>query len=173
MSESFRQKTARRLIVRYAEPKDLDSIFEIIRDRRREFQKMGQEYRDVSDEEKALWQSGIHESGTVILVVELGGKVVGHTHFGVNPQYAEDAAYVFSLTVLTEHRRKGFGRALLVSGISESEVALKAKMVILHVAMPNHARELYLKSGFFQEGEPFQSTWIGKPVLRIKMIKQL
>ena len=170
---TFPVKGGKDAVVRYAELKDLDSIFEIIRDRRREFEKMGQDYREVSEEEMAIWRAGIHKSGVVILVVELGGKVVGHTHFGMNQQYAENAAYVYSLTVLAKHRRKGLGRALLLSGTSESEVALKAKIAVLHVAMTNPARKLYLKSGFLQEGEPFQSTWLGKPVLRIKMVKHL
>lgn len=158
--------------VRHAREADLESIFEIIRDRKMEFAKQGQKYAELTEEEKVTWLPEIKRPETLVVVVQANGKVVGHTNLGQRPNYPHDCAYVFSLTVLSNYRRRGLGRILLASALYEAKEILKAKTASLCVAEPNPARFLYENLGFRYDGE-FQGEWIGRQVKRFLMSKQL
>lgn len=159
--------------VRHAEFSDLEAIFNIIRDRRREFEKMGKPYMEITEEEKASWVPEIEDSKRLVLVAEINGQVVGHTNIGKRANTDGDTVFVFSITVLSKYRQNGLGRALLVSGIWEAEDFLHASAIGLCVAEPNFAKALYESCGFKQVGEPFDGVWIGKPVRRLNMLKHL
>lgn len=172
----FPMKNGKEAIVRRAEESDLEDIFEVIRDRRRVFARKSEKYKyvELNEEDKKSWLTEIQRPEALVLVVEVNGKVRGHINLGRHPKYDADTAYVCSITVMEEYRNKGLGRALLLSGISEAEVALKVKSIALRVAEPNvNAVKLYFSCGFQQVGEPFIGEWCNEPCSRLNMVKHL
>lgn len=84
--------------------------------------------------------------GMTCYLVEKDGEIIGK----VNLQLAAKLGAIFGLGVLPEHRRKGFGRALLLMAIEKLKQA-SAKEIMLQVAAENaNALNLYKSCGFVE-----------------------
>ncbi|CAM4034697.1 GNAT family N-acetyltransferase [Mesobacillus thioparans] len=82
--------------------------------------------------------------GMTSYLVEKDGQVIGK----VNLQLTSKLGAIFGLGVLPEHRRKGYGRALLLLAIGNLKEA-KAQEIMLQVAADNsNALTLYKSCGF-------------------------
>jgi len=165
-------KSGTEAVVQYVRPRDLEPIFAIIRDRRRELASMGQRYIDLNSEDKAEWALQIQKPESLILVAEVNKKVAGYIGLAPNPKGEEPGTtWVYALMVLAAQRRQGIGRALLESALSEAKHNRGLSSVMLCVAEPNFAKNLYESCGFVQVGEPFQGEWAGRPARRFIMVK--
>ena len=163
-------------IVRYATEDDLKDIFAIIQDRRFERSlREGEKMRILTNAEKATWLPEIQNPGKIVLVVETNNIVCGLIDIGKHSNCGDDTALVYSIAVLTSHRNKKLGRALLVCGIQEATDQLKVHSVELWATLQNiHAVNLYRSLGFQQKGEilPNATKWNRQPADRINMVKQ-
>ena len=82
--------------------------------------------------------------GMTSYLVEKEGQIIGK----VNLQLTSKLGAIFGLGVLPEHRRKGYGRALLLLAIEKLKEA-NAKEIMLQVAAENsNALNLYKSCGF-------------------------
>ncbi|OAH63747.1 hypothetical protein AYJ66_17305 [Dietzia cinnamea] len=82
--------------------------------------------------------------GMTSYLVEKDGQIIGK----VNLQLTSKLGAIFGLGVLPEHRRKGYGRALLLLAIEKLKEA-NAKEIMLQVAAENsNALKLYQSCGF-------------------------
>lgn len=165
-------KNGTEAIVQYARPRDLEAIFAIIRDRRRELASMGQRFVDLNSEDKAEWARQFQKPESLILVAQVNRKVVGYIGLAPNPKGEEPGTtWIYSVAVLVAFRQQGVARALLESALSEAEHSRGLSSVMLCVAEPNFAKNLYESCGFVQVGEPFQGEWAGRPARRFIMVK--
>nr|WP_251027732.1 GNAT family N-acetyltransferase [Bacillus sp. ISL-41] len=114
------------------------------------------EEEEFSSEENILPEEGEFRSEDMILpeeeerrgmtsyLVEKDGQIIGK----VNLQLTTKLGAIFGLGVLPEHRRKGYGRALLLLAIEKLKEA-NAKEIMLQVAAENsNALNLYKSCGF-------------------------
>lgn len=84
--------------------------------------------------------------GMTCYLVEKDGEIIGK----VNLQLTSKLGAIFGLGVLPEHRRKGYGRALLLMAIEKLKEA-NAKEIMLQVAAENaNALNLYKSCGFVE-----------------------
>lgn len=84
--------------------------------------------------------------GMTCYLVEKDGEIVGK----VNLQLTSKVGAIFGLGVLPEHRRKGYGRGLLLLAIEKLKEA-EAKEIMLQVAAENaNALNLYKSCGFVE-----------------------
>ncbi|WP_226678448.1 GNAT family N-acetyltransferase [Mesobacillus jeotgali] len=82
--------------------------------------------------------------GMTSYLVEIEGQIIGK----VNLQLTSKLGAIFGLGVLPEHRRKGYGRALLLLAIKKLKEA-HAREIMLQVAAENsNALTLYKSCGF-------------------------
>jgi ribosomal protein S18 acetylase RimI-like enzyme len=82
--------------------------------------------------------------GMTCYLVEKDGEIIGK----VNLQLTSKLGAIFGLGVLPEHRRKGYGRSLLLMAIEKLKEA-NAKDIMLQVAAENaNALNLYKSCGF-------------------------
>ncbi|MEH7883775.1 GNAT family N-acetyltransferase [Bacillus sp. JJ1609] len=82
--------------------------------------------------------------GMTCYLVEKDGEIIGK----VNLQVTSKIGAIFGLGVLPEHRRKGYGRSLLLMAIEKLKEA-NAKDIMLQVAAENaNALNLYKSCGF-------------------------
>jgi ribosomal protein S18 acetylase RimI-like enzyme len=82
--------------------------------------------------------------GMTCYLVEKDGEIIGK----VNLQLTSKLGAIFGLGVLPEHRRKGYGRALLLMAIEKLKEA-NAQEIMLQVAAENaNALNLYKSCGF-------------------------
>ena len=82
--------------------------------------------------------------GMTSYLVEKEGQVIGK----VNLQLTSKLGAIFGLGVLPKHRRKGYGRALLLLAIEQLKEA-NAQEIMLQVAAENaNALNLYKSCGF-------------------------
>lgn len=84
--------------------------------------------------------------GMTCYLVEKDGEIIGK----VNLQLTSKLGAIFGLGVLPEHRRKGYGRALLLMAIEKLKEA-GAQEIMLQVAAENaNALNLYKSCGFVE-----------------------
>ncbi|RSD28412.1 GNAT family N-acetyltransferase [Mesobacillus subterraneus] len=84
--------------------------------------------------------------GMTSYLAEKDGEIIGK----VNLQLTSKLGAIFGLGVLPEHRRKGYGRALLLMAIEKLKEA-NAKEIMLQVAAENsNALNLYQSCGFVE-----------------------
>ncbi|PLR94612.1 GNAT family N-acetyltransferase [Bacillus sp. T33-2] len=84
--------------------------------------------------------------GMTAYLAEMDGQIVGK----VNLQLTSKLGAIFGLGVLPEHRRKGFGREILLMGVGKLKEA-NAKEIMLQVAAENsNALNLYKSCGFVE-----------------------
>jgi ribosomal protein S18 acetylase RimI-like enzyme len=84
--------------------------------------------------------------GMTSYLVEKDGQIIGK----VNLQLTSKLGAIFGLGVLPEHRRKGYGRALLLMAIEKLKEA-NAQEIMLQVAAENsNALNLYKSCGFVE-----------------------
>nr|WP_286182856.1 GNAT family N-acetyltransferase [Bacillus sp. ISL-55] len=84
--------------------------------------------------------------GMTSYLVEKEGVIIGK----VNLQLTAKLGAIFGLGVLPEHRRKGYGRALLLLAIEKLKEA-NAQEIMLQVAAENaNALNLYKSCGFVE-----------------------
>ncbi|WP_226647215.1 GNAT family N-acetyltransferase [Mesobacillus subterraneus] len=104
----------------------------------------------VLSEEEEISSDGMilpeeeEKRGMTSYLVEKEGQIIGK----VNLQLTSKLGAIFGLGVLPEHRRKGYGRALLLLAIEKLGEA-NAKEIMLQVAAENsNALNLYKSCGF-------------------------
>jgi|LGVF01.1.fsa_nt_gb ribosomal protein S18 acetylase RimI-like enzyme len=84
--------------------------------------------------------------GMTILLAEVGNKIVGK----VNIQVSDSIGGIYGLGVIPSHRRKGYGRQILIEAIKKLEEKA-CKEIMLQVSAQNkHALNLYLSCGFIE-----------------------
>ncbi len=96
--------------------------------------------------------SQLDDSGSVILVAESEGAVVGYCYAGIEPlswkELRDEAGFIHDLALEPSWRRRGAARALLGAAI-EWFRERKMPRVMLWTSTENHsARELFLGAGF-------------------------
>ncbi len=96
--------------------------------------------------------SRIEEQGSVVLVAESGGEILGYAYAGMegNDYMAlrGPAGVLYDLVVDPSHRREGIGTALL-HGAFEALLRLGAPRVLLFTAEKNHgAQDMFARAGF-------------------------
>ena len=96
------------------------------------------------EEEDMILPEEEERRGMTSYLVEKDGEIIGK----VNLQLTSKLGAIFGLGVLPEHRRKGYGRALLLLAIEKLKEA-NAKEIMLQVAAENsNALNLYKSCGF-------------------------
>ncbi len=96
--------------------------------------------------------SRIEEQGSVVLVAESGGEILGYAYAGMegNDYMAlrGPAGVLYDLVVDPSHRREGIGTALLHAAF-EALLRLGAPRVLLFTAEKNHgAQGMFARAGF-------------------------
>jgi len=103
----------------------------------------GPEEEAISSEDLILPEEE-ERRGMTSYLVEKEGQIIGK----VNLQLTSKLGAIFGLGVLPEHRRKGYGRALLLLAIEKLKEA-NAQEIMLQVAAENsNALNLYKSCGF-------------------------
>lgn len=101
------------------------------------------EEKEISLEDMILPEEE-EKRGMTSYLVEKEGEIIGK----VNLQLTSKLGAIFGLGVLPEHRRKGYGRALLLLAIEKLKEA-NAQEIMLQVAAENsNALNLYKSCGF-------------------------
>jgi ribosomal protein S18 acetylase RimI-like enzyme len=101
------------------------------------------EEEEISSEDMILPEEE-ERRGMTSYLVEKEGQIIGK----VNLQLTSKLGAIFGLGVLPEHRRKGYGRALLLLAIEKLKEA-RAQEIMLQVAAENsNALNLYKSCGF-------------------------
>lgn len=101
------------------------------------------------------------------LAAESDGKLIGYA--GIF--YVDDVADIHTITVSTEHRRKGIGRELLKRMIDWARVK-KASAIMLEMRVGNEeAQPLYLQNGFTEINR--RENYYGPGLTAIIMRKEL
>ncbi len=103
--------------IRDASPKDLESIWRVFRSVTEEKKWIPVLFVAEGEFERLSWFSHHRSGGSVILVAEIGGEVVGHCL--VERDDWDAAAHVGNLgiMVIAEHRGKGVGNAMITEAI--------------------------------------------------------
>lgn len=92
------------------------------------------------------WREELGSPFGLLLVLEEGGIVVGH----IVVKRVADELHITTLAVRSEHRRRGYARALVEGALAESP---DARHAYLEVRPSNAAaRALYLSLGFVEVG---------------------
>lgn len=106
----------------------------------------------VEDGYRWWFNKNLGAEGTVLLVAELDGAVVGYLYGTVEEKdwalLLDDHGVVHDVFVDERFRRRGVARALMLEGVRRLE-ALGAPRVTLHSATPNvEAQRLFASLGF-------------------------
>jgi ribosomal protein S18 acetylase RimI-like enzyme len=103
------------------------------------------DFEDIEAEDMILPEEE-EKRGMTSYLVEKDGQIIGK----VNLQLTSKLGAIFGLGVLPEHRRKGYGRALLLMAVEKLKEA-NAKEIMLQVAAENsNALNLYKSCGFVE-----------------------
>jgi ribosomal protein S18 acetylase RimI-like enzyme len=106
-----------------------------------------QDNQEIVDQtEEMILPEEEEKRGMTSYLVEKDGQIIGK----VNLQLTSKLGAIFGLGVLPEHRRKGYGRALLLMAIEKLKEA-NAQEIMLQVAAENsNALNLYKSCGFVE-----------------------
>lgn len=175
----FQTKNGREVVVKIAEPEDVEGILKIIRERRKERAIREKEpIQELTNAEKVWWANIANlNPGILVLTVNLGREVVGQVTICRHKDHY-DTVLVYSLDVLPRCRSNGLARILMTCAILEAKDSLGAKQIELWATVQNiHAVNLYKSLAFQQKGEILRQVpdkkWNRQPADRINMIRQL
>jgi ribosomal protein S18 acetylase RimI-like enzyme len=112
-----------------------------------DFEETEQDNQEIIDQtEEMILPEEEEKRGMTSYLVEKDGQIIGK----VNLQLTSKLGAIFGLGVLPEHRRKGYGRALLLMAIEKLKEA-NAQEIMLQVAAENsNALNLYKSCGFVE-----------------------
>jgi len=103
-----------------------------------------------SEQTSALLPQGVDTPGMLILMAETAsGEVIGHVWIALEPRPGVSGnAWIYAIEVGSDHRGKGYGRALL-NAAEQAAIAHGIHAMGLNVFGPNTvARKLYESAGY-------------------------
>lgn len=157
-------KTGETVLVRTALPEDAEQVTEIVRSVIEEGEfvvSTPDDFLFTVEQEREWIQAHLDDSGKLMLVAEVLGKVLGMLNFqnGARKRLAHQG--MFGMSVHGSWRDKGVGEALILSLLSWASDNLLIEKVGLEVFATNRrAIHLYSKLGFAEEGRRFKQVKI-------------
>lgn len=102
------------------------------------------ELHDDDGDTELILPEAEEQKGLIIFIAEKEQEIIGKVHLQLTAAYGG----IFGLGVLPEHRRRGYGREILL-GAAEKLTEMGAQKIMLQVAAENaNALKLYQSCGF-------------------------
>ncbi|MEM3703742.1 MAG: GNAT family N-acetyltransferase [Candidatus Bathyarchaeia archaeon] len=147
-SKVFPLKDGSTVKIREATPKDLDEIWEIFRSVVEEREWIPVLFVEEGEFERLSWFSHHKSMGSIVLVAEVKGKIVGHCLVERDDWDAAKHVGNLGIMVAAEQRGKGIGDALIKEAITRAREKGFEKICLSTFNTNLNAIRLYKKHKF-------------------------
>ena len=155
-SKQFAARTGEPVTIRCAQPDDAANLLTYIRSVAQEtgFFVIQPDEFPLTDEQERQWiQEHLDRPGTLALVAEAAGEIIGSLSFENGPFKRTSHTGTFGVSIRRDWRGKGVGTAMLEVLLEWAETPPHIEKVELSVFSSNaDAIRLYRRLGFLEEG---------------------